>query len=268
MLDDDKHIPLPPGIDCKDIIAFGTTGLVARFPHENKIVKIPHGGDLEAHARSAVEVQVYERFERSPNRPSSVLKYFSSSDHGIILEYAENATVRHFLRNQKTLLQERLLLRWAEQAVESLRFSHLEGVLHGDINCGNFCLDRNLDLKLSDFAGSSIDQSLALVCYSTTHQLPDASPSATGEVRITERTEIFALGLALYEMSTGSEPYKDKDDLEVESLYRRKIFPNVLGIGILGPMILGCWNLEFDCMADVLSSIKARGLFPTILTPI
>jgi hypothetical protein len=48
MLDHDKHTPLPPGIDCGDIIAFGTTGLVARFPYTNKIVKIPHGGDLEA----------------------------------------------------------------------------------------------------------------------------------------------------------------------------------------------------------------------------
>jgi serine/threonine protein kinase len=100
------------------------------------------------------------------------------------------------------------LLRWAEQAAESLVFIHSEGVLHGDINCGNFCLDRDLNLKLGDFAGSSIDQSLALVCYNTTHQLPDDSPSATGEVRITERTEIFVFGSALYEMSTGSKHIK------------------------------------------------------------
>jgi hypothetical protein len=99
MLDHDKHTLLPPGIDCDDIIAFGTTGLVARFPYTNKIIKIPHGGDLEAHARSTVEIQVYERFERSPNRLSSILKYFSSSSQGVILEYAENATVRCFLHN-------------------------------------------------------------------------------------------------------------------------------------------------------------------------
>jgi serine/threonine protein kinase len=172
-----------------------------------------------------VEVQVYERFERSPNRPSSVLKYFSSSDHGIILEYAENGTVQRFLRNQKTPLQERLLLRWAEQAAESLRFSYLEGVLHRDINCGNFCLGRNLDLKLSDFAGSSIDKSLVLVCYSTTYQLPDANPLETGEVRITERTGIFVLGSALYEMSTSSEPYKDKDDFRGGELISAKDLP-------------------------------------------
>ena len=92
-------------------------------------------------------------------------------------------------------------------------------MLHRDINYRNFYLDYNLDLKLSDFARSLIDQSLALVCYSTTHQLPDTSSSTIGEVRITKRTEIFALGSALYEMSTSSEPYEDKDDIEVESLY-------------------------------------------------
>ena len=100
-----------------------------------------------------------------------------------------------------------------------MRFSHLEGVLYKDINYSNFCLDRNLDLKLSDFAKSLINQSLALVCYSTTYQLPDASPLAASKVRITKRTKIFALGLALYKMSTSSKPYKNKDDLEVKSLY-------------------------------------------------
>ena len=99
MLDDNKHTLLLPRINCKDIIAFGTTGLVARFLHKNKIVKIPHSSDLEACARLAVEVQVYEQFERLLNRLSFVLKYFSSSDDGIILEYAENATVQHFLYN-------------------------------------------------------------------------------------------------------------------------------------------------------------------------
>src|SRR5450432_2885927 len=99
MLDYDKHTPLLPRIDCDDIIAFGTTGLVACFLYTNKIIKIPYGSDLEAHARSAVEVQVYERFEQSLNRLSSILKYFSSSSQGVILEYAKNAMVRRFLYN-------------------------------------------------------------------------------------------------------------------------------------------------------------------------
>jgi hypothetical protein len=54
--------------------------------------------------------------------------------------------------------------------------------LYKDINYSNFYLDYNLDLKLSDFAESSINQLLALVCYSTTHQLLNASPLAVGEV--------------------------------------------------------------------------------------
>lgn len=235
----------------------GQQGLVARFPLTNKVIKITHGDDPEAQARSAVEVQVYERFRQSSMRPTSILRYFNSSRDGIVLEYAENGSFRHFLRQQKTILQERLLIRWAVQAAEALRFCHLHDVLHGDINCSNFFLDGDLNLKLGDFAGSSIDGSPALVCYSTTHQLPDDTPSDAQT--ITETTEIFAFGSFLYEMlSGGCEPYSDKKDSEVENLYRRKIFPNVSDFGVLGPVVLACWNVEFDNMTQVATIIKTK----------
>ncbi|KAI9746305.1 MAG: hypothetical protein M1818_000016 [Claussenomyces sp. TS43310] len=257
---------LPAGIDCEDIIGFGTTGLVARFPNTNKVIKIPHGGDPEAYARFLIETRVYERFKQSPNRPASILQYFSGSDKGIILENAENATVRHYLHKSRDSFHERLLVRWAKQAAESLVFCHSEGILHGDINCGNLFLDRDLNLKLGDFSGSSVDQSPALVCYSTTHQLPDDLFFSSTEAKITEEMEVFAFGSTLYEMITGSEPYSDQEDAEVETLFRQKTFPDVSGLGMLGSIICGCWYLDFHCMADVLSSIEAKGLFPNIIS--
>jgi hypothetical protein len=60
MLNNNKHTLLLPRIDCKDIIAFRTTGLVTCFLYKNKIIKILHSSNLEACACLVVKVQVYK----------------------------------------------------------------------------------------------------------------------------------------------------------------------------------------------------------------
>jgi hypothetical protein len=114
-----------------------------------------------------------------------------------------------------------------------------------------------LNLKLGDFAGSSIDGSPATICYSTTHELPDADPSDDPNgFTITKETEIFAFRSTSYEMMTGHPPFHDKPDCEVERLFRARAFPDVDGLAILGPVMKECWNVEYGDMEDVLNSIE------------
>ena len=91
-------------------------------------------------------------------------------------------------------------LRWTQQLAESLKFVHSKGVLHGDICCNNAFLDENLDLKLGDFGGSSIDGCPAILCYEMSHRHPELSD-------ISPKGEFFALGSTIYENMTGSAPY-------------------------------------------------------------
>jgi len=176
----------------------------------------------------------------------------------------------NFCANLRDQFQKHVLYRWAKQAAQSLVFSHSCGVLHGDIHCNNFFLDENLNIKLGDFAGSSIDQSPAMVCYSTTHQLPEIETTShtQAEVKISEQTEIFAFGSALYEMVTGHEPYAGEElsDTDIERRFRLKMFPETKELKVLGTVVARCWNLDFVCMADVLNSIETEGKFPVFFS--
>ncbi|KAF1846908.1 kinase-like protein [Cucurbitaria berberidis CBS 394.84] len=247
---------LPPGINSTNIVGFGTTGVVAVIPCTRRVIKFPHC-EPDARARCEVEVKVYERLEQTRREScSTILRYHGHCEQGIVLEYAENGPLREHLRTANTP-SKTLLLRWARQAAEALVFCHANAILHGDINCSNFFLDGEQNLKLGDFAGSSIDDSPATICYSTTHQLPTLDFSSESEaVIITKETEIFAFGSALYEMMTGRPPYEDKSDSEVERLFFLKDFPKICDATMLGPVITRCWNLEFSSMDEVLASIK------------
>lgn len=248
---------LPPGINSTNIVGFGTTGLVAVLPGNQNVIKFPHPKP-DARARCEVEVEVYERLERSRKKEScsTILRYYGNSKHGITLEYAEIGGLREHLRTAGTPSTESLL-RWARQAAQALVFCHASAVLHGDINCSNFFLDGEQDLKLGDFAGSSIDDSPATICYSTTHQLPMLDSSSESEnVIITKETEIFAFGSTLYEMVTGRPPYDDKTDAEVERLFSSGEYPKGSDAAVLGSVITKCWNVEFSSMDEVLKSIE------------
>jgi serine/threonine protein kinase len=90
-------------------------------------------------------------------------------------------------------------LRWATQVADALGFVHDAGVIHGDVKLANVLLGAELDAKLTDFAGSSIDGGPLLVGVAQSHEYP-------GEL-VSVRADIFSLGCLIYELMTGTFPY-------------------------------------------------------------
>ncbi|KAF2808635.1 kinase-like protein [Mytilinidion resinicola] len=156
------------------------------------------------------------------------------------------------------------IYRWARQAAEALSFAHSCGVLHADIHCSNFLLDSNLDLKVADFAGASIDGSRSWSCYRYSHRLfePGDDDCNKGKgMKITVQSEIFALGSAMYAMIQGHDPFVElehaNDWAEVRRRIQKREMPDTSCLPILAEVIRKCWNLEYATMREVLDAIEA-----------
>lgn len=216
-----------------------------------------------------VEKEAYERFS-AHNHPSSILKYYGihySIPAGIILELAEKKSLYKYRWDQKQSgnpdPETGVLYRWAGQAAEALEFAHSLGVYNSDIHCVNFFLDQDLNLKVGDWAGASIDGSPSQSSYRLRCRLFDAGgtdiPRATG---ITAITEIFALGTALYFMVTCQDPWPDlrepEDREEIKKRIQEKDFPDTSVLPVLGDIISKCWNVEFTSMTEVKHAIEAE----------
>ena len=233
-----NNIRFPPGLGWSDIISGGNVGMV--LDPGDVIIKIPVREQDQPFIE--VEKQVYERLA---NEHSLVLRYHGPSSNGLLLQRVSQGSVRQFLRAngpQPLAVQ----VRWVRQAVESIAFIHSKEILHADICCNNFFLDDNLDIKLGDFAGSSIDGCRSLVFYQTSHAHPEIKLSAT--------SELFALGSTMYEIITGVPPYSDLAIEDIEDAYRREDFPE-LPQHKFGELINKCWHREYSSVDELLQEV-------------
>nr|KMM70704.1 hypothetical protein CPAG_07015 [Coccidioides posadasii RMSCC 3488] len=142
------------------------------------------------------------------------------------------------------------VLRWACQIAQGLQHAHARGVLQVDIGPHNILLDGHGNVKLADFAGSSIDGSSPSIASSTRAEHP-RFPSSMPSLQ----TEVFALGSAFYELETTRKPFHDKMDHEVEKLFGAGNFPDTSSLE-LGRVISACWMMEYQDVGDVLRDIE------------
>lgn len=239
------QIQFPSGFGMKDLLAYGTTGMVFLDKDTDTVIKTPH--DEENSDAIAREQQIYERFVQRGGH-KGLLCYHGTFGSGIRLEYAPNNNIRTYLDNHD--VDEAAKMRWAVQIAEALDFAHQAGVIHGDINGFNVFLDGRLDARLADFAGSSLDGSSLLIVVAESHCSPGPLLSA--------EADIFALGSTLYEVMTGSRPYAGLFDAEITKRYARGEFPDVSSLGVIGDIITKCWQREYMECSQVVRDAKGE----------
>ena len=106
-------------------------------------------------------------------------------------------------------------LKWSIQTVEGFAHIHSRNVLQGDIGCHNLLLDNDDNVKLCDFAGSSIDGSDPYVDCGKGFRRPTGDPD-----KINISDELFALGSAIYEIWTTRKPYQEEPEGAVDQHFR------------------------------------------------
>ena len=243
MVSKGNTVQFPPSFGFKDVIGVGNVGLILPL---DVVIKIPHHeGDQHW---IDIERQVYERLGSGHE---GVLRYHGSLYNGILLQRASHGSLRqHFKRGGERCST--LQIRWIQQILETIVFIHSRGILHGDISCNNIFLDENLNAKVGDFAGSSIDGLDSLVCYETRYDHPSTE-------KVSFKSEIFALGSLMYEILTGSRPYEDLSDRDIETAYAREDYPDLRSLTMFKDVISKCWHREYADTSKVLLAVNAQG---------
>ncbi len=173
-------------------------------------IKIPHP-EMEA------DPVFYDRFRREQeigqklDHPG-VMKVFPNHDHSqfyMAMEWVDGRRLRQIMNEQKKFPPERAV-KIALQIAAALDYIHGHGVVHRDLKPENIMVDANDHIKLIDFgiAANVGSRRLTFAKFSATMGTPDyISPEQVKGKRGDARSDIYALGVMLYEMLTGKVPF-------------------------------------------------------------
>jgi len=173
-------------------------------------IKVPHP-EMEA------DPIFFERFNREQeigqklDHPG-VMKVFTndhSSQHYMVMEWVEGRLLRQLMNEQGKFPPERAI-KISLQVASAIEYIHGHGVIHRDLKPENIMVDTNDHIKLIDFgiAANLGSRRITFAKFSQTVGTPDyISPEQVKGKRGDARSDIYALGVMLYEMVTGKVPF-------------------------------------------------------------
>jgi len=178
---------------------------------DNRVValKIPHP-DLEA------DPILFDRFQREAgigeklDHPKIMRVYGGEKRSRIymVMEWCEGRLLRQIM-DEGTLPQEHAI-RIAIGVLDALEYIHANGVVHRDLKPENIMVDANDNIKLIDFgiASDAAARRLTYANFTATLGTPNyISPEQVKGKRGDGRSDIYAVGVILYEMLTGKLPF-------------------------------------------------------------
>ena len=125
----------------------------------------------------------------------------------LVTEYMEGGSLSDLKRTSDGPFATEDIMRWCEQAALGLSAIHGRGILHRDIKPANLFLSQDGNLSLGDFGlARSVDMTQTMGLQGT---MPYMSPEQIGGLELDARSDLFALGVSIYELLTGIRPFGD-----------------------------------------------------------
>lgn len=185
-----------------------------------KVVDTPFRADTEYAARFQREAQAIARLEH----PNIVRLYRYGEADGLLymaMQFVEGADLHFILdsyRQDLQTIEPDQAARITREVASSLDYAHSRGVIHRDVKPANILLNRQGDVLLSDFGlALLIEIGTRGEVFGTPHYVaPEQAISSAGAV---PASDLYSLGIILYEMFTGQVPFDASEPLDIAMMH-------------------------------------------------
>ncbi|MED3660354.1 Stk1 family PASTA domain-containing Ser/Thr kinase [Ureibacillus terrenus] len=185
---------------------------------------------------SSNEEESMRRFQRealsatSLTHPNIVSIYDVGEDgdmHYIVMEYVKGKTLKQYIKENAPLSPARSV-QIMKQLTSAISHAHENHIIHRDIKPQNILMDEEGNVKITDFG---IATSLAATSYTKTNSVIGTvhylSPEQARGGVATKKSDIYALGIVLYELLTGEVPFSGESPVSIALKHLQAEIPSV-----------------------------------------
>ncbi|MCZ6703031.1 MAG: protein kinase [Ignavibacteria bacterium] len=220
--------------------------------------------------------ELLQRFHReaqvsaSLNHPNLVTIFDEGSEndvHYMAMEYIDGIDVHTLIKNEGILSKEKTI-KIISTIADALNYTHSKRLIHRDVKSSNILLTKEGRCVLSDFGLAHAVSDSKLTQTGTVMGTPDYMSPEQAEGRVLDkRSDIYSLGVVMYECLTGKLPFKG--DTIIATIYNittGELFPANKANPIVPDWLSSistkmlCRNIEyrFQNAAEVSRALKAR----------
>ena len=189
-----------------------------------------------------------ERFHKEANsltkldNPHIVQIYDFGNDHGVpylIMEYVKGTDLKTYLKEHYPLSCEKVV-DIMEQILSAVESAHRIGIIHRDLKPQNILIDNYGKVKVTDFGISIAAMESATITKTNTMigSVHYISPEQARGSIITKQSDIYSLGIILFELLTGKVPFEGQTAVSIAVKHYRDNLPSARKINPQVPQAL------------------------------
>ncbi|MFC1490375.1 protein kinase, partial [Candidatus Latescibacterota bacterium] len=126
----------------------------------------------------------------------------------IVMSYVKGLNLAEEISRRGTLSSE-LIVRWGTELCSALSYAHKNGVIHRDLKPENIMINKNGRIVVMDFGIARAVQDISLTQTGTVIGSPlYMSPELAKGLKIDARSDIYSIGIILYQMATATLPFE------------------------------------------------------------
>ncbi|MCO0860416.1 Stk1 family PASTA domain-containing Ser/Thr kinase [Staphylococcus pasteuri] len=180
--------------------------------------------------------ETLRRFEREVHNSSqlshkNIVTIFDVAEEDdcyfLVMEYIEGPTLAEYIENHGPLSLE-TAVQFTQQILEGIKHAHDNRIVHRDIKPQNILIDKNKTLKIFDFGIAKAISETSLT--QTNHVLGTVqylSPEQAKGESTDEGTDIYSIGIVLFEMLVGEPPFNGETAVSIAIKHIQDSIPNI-----------------------------------------